>query len=832
MPKTTKSLPHERAGNKLNISNAQGSVPLTPQGFIAAANNLRTAGISSLPINNKKNPIATDSNGKLAWKFLQERYPTTQEINSWSQQQDLFGIAEVTGKISGNLEVVDIDCKYDLTGTLWNDYCNLIKEHSLELFEKLVIAKTINGGYHILFRSSGETVEGNQKLAQRPANDEERQAGKKVKVLIETRGEGGYAATNPTPGYEFIQGDLSKIPLLTKEERALLLTIARSFDEMPVKEEPERAKAETKKQPGKLSPFDDYNDRADIATLLEEHGWKFAYQQGERRHYQRPGETNAKTSANWHEGLRTLYVFSTSTEFEAGRGYNSTGVYTQLVHNGDYSAASNALYEAGYGSRRAKKRTVNNQAVDDEDIRLTDVGNARCLKEQHGENLKFVPKTKEYFCYTKTHWDSDETELSQTFAQETAASLFKKVHEEKNDPDKKKKLKAHAIRSNSDKGIKAMLSQVRNLIAVRPNLFDQNPLLTNCLNGTFDCQSDILREHRREDYITKIIRVNYNKNAQAPVFLQFLNRIFNGDQELIKFIQRAIGYTLTGLTGEQCVFILYGSGANGKTRFLEILRALMGDYAAHIPTESLMLKTSGSNNIPSEIADLRGARLVTATETNEGQRLNESLIKQLTGEDTVKARQLYAKWFEFIPEFKLWLAANHKPSIQGTDRAIWRRVYLIPFEVTIPDHERDKQLGAKLKAELEGIFAWAVEGCREYLQRGLDVPAKIRRATDEYKAEMDVIGEFLEERCQKSDDNTIESGQLYTNYKQWCEESGEQYLTKKSFGMRLNERGFQAVRAAKGVRKWKGLTFNSKLSELTQMPEDQENQGFSKDISH
>lgn len=319
------------------------------QAFITAANNIVAAGISLVPTGKNKKTFINQ------WKPLQSRLPTPQEIKAWSTSNELFGIAAVAGKISGNIQTIDVDSKYDLTGKLWDEFCHLIKEQSPELFKKLVIAKTTNGGYHVIVRVPPEVTQGNQKLAQRPATDEERAAGDKVKVLLETRGEGGYFIVQPTPGYEFIQGDISSITLISKAEYDLLLTIAKSFDEMPVRSEPAQPKQETRQSSGDLSPFDDYNERADVPALIDQYGWKYAYRQGDRLHFRRPGQTDSKTSGNWHERLRIFFVFSTSTEFESEKGYNPTQVYTMLAHNGDFSAAGKALYEAGYGTRRNGK---------------------------------------------------------------------------------------------------------------------------------------------------------------------------------------------------------------------------------------------------------------------------------------------------------------------------------------------------------------------------------------------------------------------------------------------------------------------------------------------
>lgn len=318
----------------------------------SAAFKYSAAGLATLPVNKaKKQTLYT-------WKQYEETKPNDDELRIWFGGSDpqVVGLAIIAGKISGNIEVIDIDCKYDLTGSLMEDFCALLKEHLPELFPKLVIAKTINKGFHILVRVPISHLEGNKKLAKRPATDEEKENAKKngkqlrERDLIETRGEGGYFVAAPTTGYEWTQGSFENIPLITAKERETIFTIARSFDQMPVDLSPEDKKSSFVGVGG-LSPFDDYNARADVPELLERHGWRFVSRSGDRMVFKRPGTTDNKSSGNFHAGLRIFYVFTTSTAFESGRGYNPTQVYARLEHGNNFSAASHALYADGYGSR-------------------------------------------------------------------------------------------------------------------------------------------------------------------------------------------------------------------------------------------------------------------------------------------------------------------------------------------------------------------------------------------------------------------------------------------------------------------------------------------------
>jgi putative DNA primase/helicase len=235
---------------------------------------------------------------------------------------------------------------------------------------------------------------------------------------------------------------------------------------------------------------------------------------------------------------------------------------------------------------------------------------------------------------------------------------------------------------------------------------------------------------------------------------------------LIRFVQRAVGYSLTGSTNEQCLFILYGSGANGKSTFLNTISAMLGDYARQTPTDTLLVKRG--DGISNDVARLHGARFVSAMEVDNGRRLAEAQVKQLTGGDLMAARYLYQEFFEFRPQFKLFMGVNHTPVIQGTDHGIWRRIHLVPFTVTIAKEDQDKRLVEELHAERSGILRWAVEGCLTWQAEGLEPPTAVAEATEEYRAEMDVLARFLLECRDVGPEARVATGLLYARYVGWC----------------------------------------------------------------
>jgi putative DNA primase/helicase len=278
----------------------------------------------------------------------------------------------------------------------------------------------------------------------------------------------------------------------------------------------------------------------------------------------------------------------------------------------------------------------------------------------------------------------------------------------------------------------------------------------------------------------------------------------DGQAALITFLQRAVGYALTGDTSEHVLFLLHGTGRNGKSTFLETLHALLGDYAKQADFATFLARKH--DTVRNDLAELQGARFVAAVEVEEGRRLAENLVKQLTGGDRIKARFLYQEYFEYVPQFKVFLACNHKPVIRGTDLAIWERIRLIPFTVTIPKAERDTHLLTKLLQELPGILAWAVQGCLAWQQHGLGEPQAVVQATGAYRAEMDLLGSFLEDTVVLGTHHQVTSKDLYTAYCTWCETNGETPMSKKALGSRLLERGCAPVRLGpKQARGWQGL---------------------------
>jgi len=435
----------------------------------------------------------------------------------------------------------------------------------------------------------------------------------------------------------------------------------------------------------------------------------------------------------------------------------------------------------------------------------TDTANAERLVEQHGEDLKFCHPWNRWLVWTGEYWALDDTAEVQRRAKQTARTIAAEAVEMEDAKQYETHLKfAAASQSESKRRSMINLASSEEGIPVLPDHLDADPWLLTCRNGTIDLRTGQPRQHQRRDLITKYSPVEYDGAANCPIFTRFLDQITAGNTELQQFIQRSFGYSLTGDTREQVLFILHGTGSNGKSTLVELFLRLLNDYGRQTATETLMVKRHDA--IPNDLAALKGSRFVGASETEEGRRLSEALVKQLTGGDRIAARFMRAEWFEFIPEFKIWMFTNHKPVIRGTDHAIWRRIRLVPFEVQIPDHEQDKTLPAKLRQELPGVLNWAIEGCLAWQRDGLGTPEKVKAATKAYREEMDVLGPWLEDCCILGKENQTTVKLLYESYTTWCEANGDKPISKTMLGKRLGERGLDRYQGPGGKRYWLGIS--------------------------
>jgi putative DNA primase/helicase len=376
------------------------------------------------------------------------------------------------------------------------------------------------------------------------------------------------------------------------------------------------------------------------------------------------------------------------------------------------------------------------------------------------------------------------------------------------------KVQSWALRSEDATMIRDMVSLARSDLAVTPGELNRDPWLLNCGNGTLELRTGRLRPHRREDCITQLCPTEYHPDAPCPNWERFLESIFPatgdaaeppGNAALLRFVQRLLGYCLTGDVREQVLPFFWGGGANGKSTLVSVVMRVLGEYAGKAPP-GLLLAHKGDRH-PTELADLFGRRLAVANETPEGCRLNEALVKDLTGGEPVRARRMREDFWEFEPTHKLIVCGNHKPRVTGTDHGIWRRLRLVPFTVTFWDPNtpakpgerrperlrQDKGLLGRLLAEAPGILAWMVRGCLGWQNDGLGTPREVREATEGYRAEQDLVGEFLAERCVTgAAGHRVKASALYAAFRAWMEAAGERSVPSlTAFGLAVAERGFE-----------------------------------------
>ncbi len=437
------------------------------------------------------------------------------------------------------------------------------------------------------------------------------------------------------------------------------------------------------------------------------------------------------------------------------------------------------------------------------ELPLTDAGNSRRLVRTLGDDLRYCDAWHKWLAWDGTRFAFEDTGQSMRAAR--AAVHLMEAEAMAAGPARAAEVRRHALRSQSAERLSAMLrlAQSEREIAVHARAFDRDPMLFNCVNGTLHLRSGVFREHRRADLLSKRAGCEYRPGARCDTWLRFLGTVMRGDAPMLAFLQRIAGYLLTGRTTEQVMFLAVGRGRNGKTTFVQALAALLGDYALRTPSEMFAVKQF--DGIPNDVARLQGARFAYASEIEQGRQIAEARIKDLTGGDTVTARFLHGEYFEFEPVCKLWLSANHRPRIAGTDEGIWRRIVEIGFDYVVPAGEVDPDLRGKLHDELPGILNWALEGCRLWQETGLAIPAGVREAVDAHRAGCDALHGFFAQRCVMEASGEAGATVLYRAYVQWCAKEEVEAMSQQKFGRRMNAAGFGRRRGGDGYR-WRGVS--------------------------
>jgi len=439
-------------------------------------------------------------------------------------------------------------------------------------------------------------------------------------------------------------------------------------------------------------------------------------------------------------------------------------------------------------------------------MRCTDLGNAEALVRHMDGDYHYSLTDGEWYRWNGRVWESNSLHHVYSLSKTTLRTM-KEVSVETAD----EKGQRWAERSEHIQRLKAMveLSQYEPTIPIVLTDFDTRPSLFNVTNGTIDLETGRLYPHDKTQLLMKLSDVTYDPTALCPKWELALLEMFDFDTELVEWVQRAVGYSLTAYTHEQVLFFLRGVGQNGKSLFLNILHAILGPYAKHLHSHTLMSHNSNNNAKDSDIARMVGARLVTAVESRKGQAWDEELVKQITGSDSyVSARFLRHDTFQFKPTWKTWFSSNYYPDVKSiTDVSIWRRLRVIGFpHQFVPGKDRNPHLEEELRLELVGILSWAVQGCRKWMEHGLgEMPVSMQKEIEEYKKEVDVLGSFLEDMCVIHPKMQIGVGDLYDTYMKWCKLNGMVPVSKIEFGKKIGEIKDVEQDRTSSVRVWRGI---------------------------
>lgn len=782
-------------------------------GLLAEAQRLAAAGFSVIPVDSDKKPVGT-------WRKAQRERTPPDALKTAFAQPRVTGAAVVTGKVSGGLFVFDFDRDdegkaldpFDLEAEFQDLWLELVAD----VIDPATIPRQRTGGGGVQFFVRCPEPCANKKLARVPANTQQGFIG-----VIETRGERGYAlippSAHPSGGvYRMEHLDIADAPLVTTAQFEKLLECARALDRIGPDEAEEKRLVSAYKPPtpreGERDVIGVFNAAHSPVELLEARGYKRV---GAK--LLSPDSRSGNPGVSVLDGGRLIYSHHGDV-LNDGHAHDAFDVFGLLEFEGDKRAAYRAAAEElGMWDEVPRRRPQEPGGSDPErpppDLFAhprTDYGNGERLHALHGHQFRYCHAFG-FLVWDGRRWEVDENDAAmQRLALETARALFVAAARLPNGTDAERRDRddwlKHARLCERSAALKNAVDLCRTIpgVTVRADQLDADPMRLTILNGTLDLRTQKLAPHNPDDLITKLAPVTHDAAAAAPIWDAFQHTISAGDADLIAFKRRAYGYSATGDTSEQVLFIPFGTGANGKSTELETVGSILGDYAGTAQFDTFVVRKS--EGIRNDLAALVGARFVSASEGENQQRLAEGLVKQLTGDDTLKVRFLHREYFSFRPTFKLWLATNKKPLIRGTDHGIWRRVRLIPYAVTIAPEQRDKGLRRKLEAERSGILNWLLAGIREWQAHGLGDAEAVTKATEEYRRESDVLAEFITARCATGEQYSARAGDLYTAYETWCSENGEKAFSSTLFGRLLGERGFGTSQRREGAKVVKART--------------------------
>lgn len=520
--------------------------------------------------------------------------------------------------------------------------------------------------------------------------------------------------------------------------------------------------------------------------------------------------------------LTLIFAWYTKCEYQIDRLFRQSGLYREKWNREDYRirTISSALQkQTGQYDPNFRKKTLPSLHLGPGEVQpiswapgscpLTDLGNAERFVKQFGDDIRYCDPYKSWYVWTGEIWERDTRKIRDRLAVSTVRAIYAEAAEMVDEKDRKR-IADWAKVSESHQKREAILKTVASFVAITPDIWDAKPELFNLQNGTYNLKTHEFREHRKEDFLTCRSYVDFIRDAKCPTWERHLSLIFNEDQDLISGFQELAGYSLLSGNPSEIFCICWGNGRNGKGKTFDALSFIHGDYARNVAFNTFVVKKNG-NESTNDIARLKGSRFVRASESEEGDRLSESLIKSLSGGDTITARLLYQENEEFQPDFLIFLQTNHKPIIRNWDQAIEARLWLIPFTKYIEEQDRDHHIVDKLKAEGSGIFNWIIEGLKRYQDNGrLHKPAAVKTATEEYRSEQDRLGEFIRSLCNKGKTETCYRKEIFEAYQRDCAQNGIEALSQNMFGRLLQSHHgvVDGTRDAKG-RRWKGISLKT-----------------------
>lgn len=867
------------------------------------AQQLNQHGINTIPTRPD-----TTKRPAIAWKqWATDPVPAT-NIDTWFPENTNHGIGITTGTGSGNLEMTEIE------GRAAHNIPTLIQRaqdagHS-ELVNRIMAGWTEqspSGGYHWIYRLTGMDVPGNTVLAQKPNTDPD--TTKKVDVLIETRGQGGYFIAAPTPGTHHetgkpwvrLTGGPETIATLTTDERAAFHALLATFDETPPAPAPTPPPARTYNDGGDWTEGKRPGEHFELETswdqILTPHGWQYigltTHKGVTGRAWLRPGKDPAthpddkSATTSLAEDRDRMYVFSTSTDLPTDEPLTKFYVHAHLNHGGDLNAAAQALAHDGWGkestiniadimpatrkdpsctpsetststtstsksseptapttedssptnpgprttiptpasnapsttepdtssSTSAQENSSSPTANNAVDIPVeSDTGNAHLLIHAHHNKIRYCTDRGRWYVWNGHVWEQQSPDGGRVreLAIHTAAQL----------PADDNQQKTWRKKSLSALGITNTLKQARNnpAIAITYNQFDSYPWELNTPGGIIDLTTGELTPPDPDKLHTRTTKVTPDFNADNHVWETYLKTTFPGHPELIDYLQRLIGYTAVGRVKEHILPFAYGSGANGKSVLMETMTGILNDYAATTPSGFFMASKYQEHS--TGVADIAGARMVTGSEVNATDKFDEQKVKQLTGGDTIKARFMRQDYFEFRPTGTFWLSGNFYPAVESGGDSFWRRLRLIPFTHYFTEKERiDDLQGLLLNEHAPAILAWIVRGAADYYRNGLQEPAIVTEATEQYKESQDTVTRFLDERCTIHPGNphyTASVRDFRREYESYCTEEGDEPVKGRALSTQLKQHGIlvgkEAPRVPSGAdRVYGGVQLNTDI---------------------